>query len=94
MNDQELNRKVAEKAGWTERKVKTTHGVVRSVCPNYANDLNAIHELIKGLSREKQYQFASNLETILRSSHRLINIFDTVTASARDLCLAYLEAGE
>jgi hypothetical protein len=58
--------------------------------PDYQNDLNSIRKAILSLPLEKQIFFVPNLKKVLMTEEG-VSEFDIVTASAENLCEAFLK---
>jgi len=88
MTDAELNRKVAERAGHELEGMLETEYMV--TVPYYVGNRDAIIEEIEKLSDEKQWE----ITLLLIEGNTIRSLVCVLIASARDLCLAYLEVGE
>lgn len=76
MNDKELNKRLAELLGWEECFIGKT-GSVRGRPPNspylhtrawvadFSSDLNAVHAVVMGLTREQRDAYSKHLNQIV-----------------------------
>jgi len=100
MTDQEINRAVAESVGWIRREpdcwVHPQHGYLRGdnlgCCPDYCNDLNAMHEVENSMT-DKMHDKLRNvlwlrmIQTTPRREHVSRGVH---SATARQRAEAYL----
>jgi len=99
LTDVEKRIKVAEFDGWTDLNSesmgdlsalsKVTDSAERVLVPDYLNDLNACHEMEKGMTEEQLKTFHSNLSIEGHCDYRFYDS-DICHATARQRCKAFV----
>jgi hypothetical protein len=100
MSEEQINIAIAEECGIISRDqwgllYRTLHGIVRN-CPDYCNDLNAMHETLKLLSQQcKDSDFWFFLRKIIgfpdaESDWDESFYFEAINATARQRAEAFL----
>lgn len=65
MTDDQINHRIAEACGWTEKPRRMPDGLwYYGRCPNYCNDLNAMAEAEGTLSLDRLYKLEAHLKQI------------------------------
>ena len=74
MTNEQINIAIAEVCGWTSIRYNSIHGKWMGTqpqedrdayhLPNYCNDLNAMHEAEKMLTKEQLYNYGNKLDRI------------------------------
>ena len=86
MTSEQINEAIAEACGIISKDqwgslYRTLHGIVRN-CPDYCNDLNAMHEAEKVLNKEQWVAYGRELSRL--------NVFPMVHATAAQRAEAFL----
>lgn len=95
MNDQEINIAIAEACGWTVRRVgsgligkpKSEQGPLDEL-PDWANDLNALHEAEKMLPDEVRMNYRFQLQRVVSRTYEENSWL--ISATARQRAEAFL----
>lgn len=73
MTDEEINKAIAEACGWkllANNRWTKPCGIYADL-PNYAADLNAMHEAEKVLTEEQFYEYGANLDKITLPKNKM-----------------------
>jgi hypothetical protein len=107
MNDQEINRAIAEHLGWRcQSHVPEQNKAGEIMCwippgnhewhpvliPNYCRDLNAMHKAVQILNEVELFRYADEVCDLAYDGHHDTDIQKLLKLSAKELAWCYVRA--